>query len=150
MIDLKEIQDRAWANKVAKGFNTTNVEREFNYTYAELAEVFESYRKQKGDAGEELADVVLFVLSLAKMLGVEDLEREILRKLDKNDAREYQRVGEHNVQVQTSDPDDSRSNVNPGRSRLNSAQHGGLAAGQHQEGHGHGEQSNHHHGGHHE
>lgn len=99
MIDLKEVQDRAWANKLAKGFNTTSAETEFVYTYAELAEAFEAYRKSRGNVGEELADVILFVLSLARITGVPDIEAEILRKLDENEGREYRRVGGRNVRV---------------------------------------------------
>ena len=102
MIDLKQIQDRLWANKVAKGFNTTNIEREFNYTYAELAEAYEAYRKGKDDTDGELADVVLFVLSLAKLLNV-DLEQAIMAKLDKNEARVYTEHNGHHVQVKATE-----------------------------------------------
>jgi NTP pyrophosphatase (non-canonical NTP hydrolase) len=100
MVELKQLQDRIWANKVSKDFNTTNVEKEFNYTYAELAEAFEAYRKQTGTEGEELADVIIFTLSLAKMLGVDDLEGEIMRKLEKNEQRQYRKVGEHNLKTE--------------------------------------------------
>lgn len=100
MIDLKQLQERVWANKEAKGFNTTDINKEFVYTYAELAEAFESYRKDKGDVGEELADVIIYLLALAKMLGVEDLEAEIMSKLDTNEKRTYQKVGEHNIRAE--------------------------------------------------
>jgi hypothetical protein len=33
-------------NKVKKGFNTTDVELEFCFTYGELAEAFDAYRKK--------------------------------------------------------------------------------------------------------
>lgn len=88
MIDLHEVQSRAWANKLNKGFNVTDVNREFNLIYGELAEAYEAYAKQKSDVGEELADVMLYLLSLAKMLNV-DLEKETLAKLKKNEARIY-------------------------------------------------------------
>lgn len=104
MIDLQDLQAKIWANKVAKGFNTTSVEKEFNYTYAELAEVYEAYRKQKPDIGEELADVMIFLLGLAKMLEV-DIEREILAKVDKNIARQYRAVNGHNIRVKESEGD---------------------------------------------
>ena len=99
MIDLAELQKQIWANKVAKGFNTTDVEKEFNYTYAELAEAYDSQRKNKGDVGEELADVIIFTLSLAKMLGVTDLEGEITRKLAINETRIYKQAGSHNIRL---------------------------------------------------
>jgi len=94
---LTSWQERAWANKLAKGFNTTNIEREFNYTYAELAEAYEAYRKQKSDVGEELADVLIFLLSLAKMLDV-DLSKEVAAKLAKNEQRNYVEHNGHHVQ----------------------------------------------------
>ncbi len=99
MIDLKALTDQIWANKQAKGFNTTDIEKEFNYTYAELAEAYEAQRKDTGEVGEELADVIIFTLSLAKMLGVEDLEGEITRKMAMNESRSYKAVGGHHIQL---------------------------------------------------
>jgi NTP pyrophosphatase (non-canonical NTP hydrolase) len=99
MIDLKEVQERILANKLAKGFATSNVEKEFNLTYAELAEAYEAYRKQHDNVGEELADVLIFVLSLAKMLDV-DIEKALLDKLAKNEARNYKKL-ENGYHVQS-------------------------------------------------
>lgn len=100
MIELKQIQDRIWVNKEAQGFNTTDVNKEFVFTYGELAEAFDSYRKDKGDVGEELADVIIYLIAIAKMVGVDDLEAEIMTKLDTNEKRTYQKVGERNVRVE--------------------------------------------------
>lgn len=97
MGQLTDWQQRVWDNKVRQGFNTTDVEREFNYTYAEVAEAYESYRKAKGDVGEELADVLIFILSLAKILGV-DIEAAVEAKLDKNEKRVYVEKNGHHVQ----------------------------------------------------
>ncbi len=95
MGQVSDLQKRAWQNKLAKGFNITNVEREFNYTYAELAEAYDAYRKGKEGVADELADVGIFLLSLAEMLEV-DLEQAILAKMKKNEAREYEIVnGRH-------------------------------------------------------
>jgi NTP pyrophosphatase (non-canonical NTP hydrolase) len=91
-------QQRAWANKVAKGFNTTNVEREFNYTYAELAEAYEAYRKDTGKVAEELADTMIFILSLAKMLHV-DLESAVNAKLATNEQRTYEKQNGHHIKT---------------------------------------------------
>lgn len=106
MIDLRALQQEIWANKIAKGFNTDNIEAEFNLTYAELAEAYEAYRKQKPDIGEELADVMLFVLSLAKMLDV-DLESEVQAKIAKNAARTYTKLpnGHHVQAASTTQPE---------------------------------------------
>jgi NTP pyrophosphatase (non-canonical NTP hydrolase) len=91
MIDLKQIQKDIWAHKKSRGFNTTNMEFEFGLTYGELAEAFDSWRKKKGDVGEELADVMIYLLSLAEMNGVE-LEDELLWKIEKNKRRKYEKV----------------------------------------------------------
>lgn len=96
MGQIQELQKRAWQNKVAKGFNTTNVDREFNYTYAELSEAYDAYRKSTGKTGEELADSAIFLFGLAEMLGV-DLEEEILSKMDTNEKREYEKSNGHHV-----------------------------------------------------
>ncbi len=89
MTDLKKLQRDAWQNKVAKGFNTTDVYRELCYLQTELAEVCHAYAKKLPDVGEEVADVVIYCLGLAEMLGV-NLEDELLKKMEKNKKREYQ------------------------------------------------------------
>lgn len=53
-----------------------------------MAEAYEAYRKKKNDLGEELADVVIYLLGISEILGV-DLEKEILYKINKNIHREY-------------------------------------------------------------
>ena len=88
MIDLKQLQGRIYQNKVQKGFNVTDVYREFCYIHGELAEACEAYMQKRDDVGEELADVAIYLLGLAEILGV-DLEREILDKVDKNEGRKY-------------------------------------------------------------
>lgn len=99
MIDLKEIQKDIWAHKQAKGFNTTDVPLEFGLTYGELAEAFDAYRKKQDGVGEELADVMIYLLSLAQMLGY-DLESELIAKIEKNRARKYERINGVNVRVE--------------------------------------------------
>lgn len=99
MASITEISERAWQNKLAKGFNVTNVEREFNYTYAELAEAYDAYRKGKPDLGAELADVTIYIMSLARMLGV-DLEAELGAKLEANEARSYIKHNDHHIRTE--------------------------------------------------
>lgn len=88
MIDLEQLQKRVYENKVAKGFNITDVYREFCYTYGELTEACEAYMKKKDDIGEELADVAIYLLGLSEILGV-NLEKEIINKVEKNEKRQY-------------------------------------------------------------
>lgn len=88
MSTIKMLQERALANKVAHGFNTTNIELEFLLTYEELGEAFEAWRKKKPDLGEEFADVAIYLMGLAEILGF-DLDREIAAKMEKNEKRKY-------------------------------------------------------------
>ncbi|MFE6844060.1 MazG-like family protein [Streptomyces sp. NPDC057686] len=89
-MDIRSAQQLAWDNKLAKGFNTTDVALEFGLLTAEVGEAFTAWRKKLPDFGEELADVVLYVAALAEMNGV-DLESEVERKLAKNRDRVYVR-----------------------------------------------------------
>ncbi|HEY6309858.1 MAG TPA: MazG-like family protein [Streptosporangiaceae bacterium] len=90
-MDIRSAQERAWQNKVAKGFNTTDIPLEFCLLQGETAEAFDAWRKAREDLGPELADVVIYLLGLAEMTGV-DLQDEIEAKMAKNAARVYQRL----------------------------------------------------------
>lgn len=98
MIDLQKLQKRIYKNKVEKGFNTTDINLEFNCIYGELAEAFEAYLKKKDDLGEELADVVIYIISLAEILGI-NFEEELLKKIEKNEKREYKQINGINVRT---------------------------------------------------
>lgn len=98
MIDLKKLQKEVYQNKVEKGFNVTDVFLEFCYTQKELAEAFEAYNKKLPDLGEELADVIIYLLGMAEILGI-DLEEEITKKHKKNKAREYKRINGVNTRT---------------------------------------------------
>ena len=90
-MDIRAAQKAAWRNKVAKGFNTTNVPLEFCLLNGEIAEAFDAWRKGLDDLAEELADSVIFLLGLSEMVGI-DLEEAIEAKLAKNETRVYQRL----------------------------------------------------------
>jgi hypothetical protein len=87
-MDIRSGQKLAWENKVAKGFNMTNVPLEFCLLQGEVAESFDAWRKGREDLGEELADVAIYLLGLAEMTGV-DLQDQIEAKMAKNAARVY-------------------------------------------------------------
>lgn len=93
MIDLLQFQKRVYQNKVDKGFNVTDIYKEFCYTYGELSEACEAYTKKKDDLGEELADVVIYLLGLSEILGI-NLEQEILNKMEKNEKRKYVKIND--------------------------------------------------------
>ena len=91
MTDFADAQRRAWANKVARGFNTTDVPMEFCLLMEELGEAFSAWRKDKDSYGGELADVAIFLLGLAEMTDI-DLGTEVAVKLDQNEQRAYVRL----------------------------------------------------------
>ena len=93
MTGFADAQRRAWANKVAKGFNTTDVALEFALLHGEVSEAFGAWRKDRhpDDVGEELADVAIYLLGLAEMTGV-DLAQAVARKLRVNERRAYVRL----------------------------------------------------------
>jgi NTP pyrophosphatase (non-canonical NTP hydrolase) len=78
------------AEQAGKGFNTTDVALEFGLLTAEVGEAFTAWRKRLPDLGEGLADVFIYLTSLAEMTGI-DLGAEVQRKLARNAAREYDR-----------------------------------------------------------
>ena len=88
MIDLCQAQKRIYQNKINKGFNVVDVYKEFCYTYGELSEACEAYMQKKDDLGEELADVAIYLLGIAEIMGI-NLEQEILCKMDKNEKRQF-------------------------------------------------------------
>jgi NTP pyrophosphatase (non-canonical NTP hydrolase) len=89
-MQIRSAQKLAWENKVAKGFNTTDVPG-FCLLQGEIAEAFDAWHKDREDVGEELSDVAIYLLSLAEMTGI-DLQDQIEAKMAKNAARAYQRL----------------------------------------------------------
>lgn len=94
MLDLKKLQKEIYQNKL----NVTDVNKEFCLTYGEVAEAYEAWRKKKDDLGEELADVVIYLLGISEIVGI-DLEEEIQRKVYKNAKREYKVIDGVNTRV---------------------------------------------------
>lgn len=97
-MEMKKIQKEIWLNKINKGFNTTDVNKEFCLLYGEVGEVYEAYRKKKDDLGEELADIAIYLMGLSEMLGF-DLENEIEKKIIKNKNRVYKNIDGVNVRI---------------------------------------------------
>ena len=87
-MDMKEMQKAVYQNKVDHDFNVTDVHLEFCLLYGEVAEAFEAWKKSKENVGEELADVAIYLMGLAEILGV-DLKDEIEKKMEINRKRQY-------------------------------------------------------------
>ena len=75
-MEMKKIQKEIWLNKINKGFNTTDVNKEFCLLYGEVGEAYEAYRKKK-----------------------DDLEDEIEKKIIKNKNRVYKNIDGVNVRI---------------------------------------------------
>ena len=95
---MKEMQKEIWQNKINKGFNTTDVNKEFCLLYGEFSEAYEAWKKKKDDLGEELADIAIYLMGLSEMLGF-DLEDEIINKVKKNEKRVYKQIDGVNVRI---------------------------------------------------
>ena len=90
-MDLRIAQKAVYQNKLDKGFNVTDVNKEFCLLYGEVAEAYESWRKKKDNLGEELADIGIYLLGISEILGI-DLASEIENKIEVNHNREYETV----------------------------------------------------------
>ena len=88
---MKETQKEIYQNKLDKGFNVTDVSKEFCLLYGEVAEAYDAWRKKKENVGEELADIAIYLMGLSEILGI-DLESEIEKKVAVNRDRVYQLV----------------------------------------------------------
>ena len=88
---MKETQKEIYQNKLDKGFNVTDVNKEFCLLYGEVAEAYDAWRKKKETVGEELADIAIYLMGLSEILGI-DLESEIEKKVAVNRDRVYQLV----------------------------------------------------------
>ena len=97
-MELKKIQKDIWQNKLNKGFNTTDVNKEFCLLYGEVAEAYDAWKKKKDDLNEELADIAIYLMGLSEMLGF-DLADEIEKKVSKNEKRVYKNRDGVNVRI---------------------------------------------------
>ena len=91
MIDFRQLQKDVYQNKVNHNFNVTDINMEFCLAYGELGEAYMAWLKKKDDLGEELADVVIYLMGISEMLGL-NLEEEIKHKIKKNAKRIYKTV----------------------------------------------------------
>jgi NTP pyrophosphatase (non-canonical NTP hydrolase) len=86
---IRQAQGDLWDNKVAKGFNQTDVPTEFMLLMGEVGEAIAEWRRgDRESLGTELADVALFTMALAEMNGI-DLDACVERKLAVNASRSY-------------------------------------------------------------
>ena len=70
-MDLRETQKRIFQNKINKGFNTTDINKEFCLLYGEVAEAYDAVRKNNVDFALELADIAIYLMGIAEMSGID-------------------------------------------------------------------------------
>jgi len=99
-MDLRKVQKDVYQNKINKGFNTTDMPKEFCYLYGEVAEAYEAYTKKKEDLNYELADIAIYLLGISEILGI-DLEKAIEEKIAINANRVYK--VENGIHVKVND-----------------------------------------------
>lgn len=97
-MEFKKIQKDIWQNKLNKGFNTTDVNKEFCLLYGEVAEAYDAWKKKKDDLNEELADIAIYLMGLSEMLGF-DLADEVEKKVSKNEKQVYKNINGVNVRI---------------------------------------------------
>lgn len=90
-MDLRQMQKAVYQNKLDKGFNTTDVNKEFCFLYGEIAEAYDAWRKSPAEVGSELADIGIYLLGLSQILGI-DLATEMEKKMQINQNRKYVNV----------------------------------------------------------
>ena len=56
-----------------------------------MVEAYSAWLKKKDDLGEELADVVIFLMGISEILRL-DLGEEIKNKIEKNKTRVYKNI----------------------------------------------------------
>lgn len=105
-MDLEQMQKRVYQNKLNKGFNVTDVPKEFCYLYGEVAEAYDAYLKNKEDLGEELADIAIYLLGLSEILGY-NLKEQIEYKMQKNEKRLYKKVGKSYIKIENGVDEDA-------------------------------------------
>ena len=103
MVDLQQLQKQVYQNKLDKGFdvrdNKENMFKQFCYIQGELSEAFDAYNHNTGTLGEELADVVLYILGLCEIKNI-NLEEEILKKLEVIKKRKYVKINGSMIRVE--------------------------------------------------
>lgn len=90
-MDFRGLQKAVYQNKVDHNFNITDINMEFCLTYGELGEAYQAWLKKHDNVGEEIADVVIFLMGLSEILGI-DLQKEIEDKIEINKKCKYKRV----------------------------------------------------------
>ncbi|MFF5261406.1 MazG nucleotide pyrophosphohydrolase domain-containing protein [Actinomadura viridis] len=90
MTTTRALQQEIVAHKRRKGFNISCHDREVLLAMRELGELHEALdHNRRDEIGGELADVAIYLLTIAEMHGL-DLGEEVVRKMEVNRSRRYE------------------------------------------------------------
>jgi NTP pyrophosphatase (non-canonical NTP hydrolase) len=90
-VSTRELQQDITAHKQRMGFNTTDSGKEIRLLRGEVDELAEALTgTDTAHIGQELADVTIYLLTLADMHGL-DLGEEVVKKMAVNKGRRYER-----------------------------------------------------------
>jgi len=79
-MDIRSAQKIAWATRLAKGIHTNDVSLGFGMLSGEVAKASDAWSKGRREMAEGLADIAIFLLGLAEMVGT-DLQEVVATKL---------------------------------------------------------------------
>jgi NTP pyrophosphatase (non-canonical NTP hydrolase) len=95
MIDLQQLQQEIYQNKVNRGFNVTDVGKEIVLMAEELGELARAYKNsnklparetdQRDEMIDAAGDLMVYCLGLCEMLGINS--EEVLRQIVENNKR---------------------------------------------------------------
>ena len=98
-MEIREAQQRAHANAVKRGWDKTPVDTYFCLTYGELAEAFQARKENNiAELGDELADVLIYTVGIAAKFDI-DIDAAVLKKIQRNENREYKKVNGYYVKT---------------------------------------------------
>jgi predicted house-cleaning noncanonical NTP pyrophosphatase (MazG superfamily) len=85
-MDIRLAQKIAWGNKRANDINAADAQAESCLLSKEMAAAFDAWHQSRGAVSEELADVFIFLMALAEMVGT-DLQEAVEAKFAVSAAR---------------------------------------------------------------
>lgn len=89
MLNITELSKDILQNKINRNFPTDDLNHEFKLFKDEVKEAEESI-KDSAKFGKELADLVIYAISMARITGV-DLEKEVNEKVEYNKTRTHKK-----------------------------------------------------------